>query len=111
MRWILPVALVLLACEGPTGPLGPEGPGGESGPGTRVVFAGVSEGRQVDVRLPAGLSADDPPLFGCYRVEGGTDLVTMGAACAITTEAASGDPIIRSTATSAPWEYRIVVVF
>ncbi len=80
MRYLLIIAVIFMACEGPVGPVGVQGAAGadgingadgeqgiqgEPGPGTRTILTGTVIDNSDFVDIP-GLNPDDPPSIDVY---------------------------------------------
>lgn len=74
MKYLLIIAVIFMACEGPVGPAGIQGVAGtdgeqgiqgEPGPGTRTILTGTVFDNSDFVDIP-GLNPDDPPSIDVY---------------------------------------------
>ena len=111
MRYVILAALVMVACS--TDPAAPVVSNVEVVEGvTRTVFAGVSEGEGVYVRVP-GLMVSDPPLIACYRVAGTarSETLTPTDVCEIRRGRNPVGPAVYAAHEGGEnWEYRVVVI-
>lgn len=62
MRYLLIIAVVFMACEGPVGPAGIQG---EPGPGTRTVISGNVTSDLMSITIE-GLTAINPPVIDVH---------------------------------------------
>jgi hypothetical protein len=119
MFTLLICSVLLIGCEGETGPQGPVGP---PGPGSRVVYSGIVTSEAASggqVILVPDLDLTDFPLVGVYVADGTGDWVQLnlviydpGAGTyAIFESAILSDGSILLFSDMVGQQYRIVIVY